>query len=143
MRDRRLLVLAASAVAIVAFGVYGVMAAPGAVVASPSPRSTSTEESRPDQKLTLSDPAPVTPTPVTPTLVTPTPQDGPGQAGARYLTAWQSGDLATMADLVADPPADFADRHRRFDADLRASLSSSPPASCTVKARRPSCPSLG
>ncbi|MFI6457732.1 penicillin-binding transpeptidase domain-containing protein [Streptosporangium amethystogenes] len=119
MRDRRLLVLAALAVAIAAFGVYGVMAAPGAVVASPSPRSTPTEEPRPDQKLTLSDPAAVTPPPVT-----PTPQDGPAQAGARYLTAWQAGDLAAMADLVADPPADFADRHRRFDADLRASLSS-------------------
>ncbi|MEU0479222.1 penicillin-binding transpeptidase domain-containing protein [Streptosporangium sp. NPDC006013] len=122
MRDRRLLVLAASAVAIVAFGVYGVMAAPGAVVASPSPRSTPTEEPRPDPRLTLSDPAPVTPTPVA-----PNPQDGPAQAGARYLTAWQAGDLAAMADLVADPPADFADRHRRFDADLRASLSSLAP----------------
>ncbi|MEU8266762.1 penicillin-binding transpeptidase domain-containing protein, partial [Sphaerisporangium sp. NPDC049002] len=56
-------------------------------------------------------------------------QDGPEVVATRYFTAWQAGDFTTMAGLVDNPPADFADRHRRFSADLRiASLSLSPGA---------------
>ncbi|MFC7640651.1 hypothetical protein ACFQX6_06275 [Streptosporangium lutulentum] len=40
MRNRRLLALLAVTIAIIAFGVYGVASAPGAVVASPTPRPT-------------------------------------------------------------------------------------------------------
>ncbi|GLW12332.1 hypothetical protein Misp01_74600 [Microtetraspora sp. NBRC 13810] len=36
-----------------------------------------------------------------------------------YLDAWRRGDYAAMSALVAEPPADFADRHRRLDRDLR------------------------
>ncbi|GII75390.1 hypothetical protein Sru01_03720 [Sphaerisporangium rufum] len=45
-------------------------------------------------------------------------QDTPEAVAERYFTAWRAGDFAAMAGLVADPPADFADRHRRFSADL-------------------------
>ncbi|MGJ6964207.1 penicillin-binding transpeptidase domain-containing protein [Streptosporangium sp. G11] len=142
MRDRRLLALIFSATAIVVFGVYGVVAAPGAVVTSPSPRpSPSGASAGPDE----SDdpdagtnavragespaPVPVSPPPnlITLTPVTPTPQGGPETTATSYLTAWQAGDLTAMAGMVVDPPADFGVRHRGFDADLRiASLSLTP-----------------
>ncbi|SEG66145.1 NTF2-like N-terminal transpeptidase domain-containing protein [Nonomuraea solani] len=37
----------------------------------------------------------------------------------RYLLAWSEQDYAGMRALVADPPADFESRHRRFLADLK------------------------
>jgi cell division protein FtsI/penicillin-binding protein 2 len=40
------------------------------------------------------------------------------EAADAYLTAWAAGDIEAMAALVADPPADFAQRQQ----DLRASL---------------------
>ncbi|MCG5212719.1 penicillin-binding transpeptidase domain-containing protein [Streptosporangium soli] len=46
--------------------------------------------------------------------------DGTADDTARsYLAAWEAGDLEGMRALVDDPPSDFADRHRRFDEDLR------------------------
>ncbi|MBB6472068.1 penicillin-binding transpeptidase domain-containing protein [Sphaerisporangium rubeum] len=55
------------------------------------------------------------------------PADAPEPVAAQYFAAWQAGDFAVMASLVDNPPADFADRHRRFTADLRvASLSLNP-----------------
>lgn len=52
---------------------------------------------------------------------------GPEITAGRYLAAWQARDLAGMAALVAEPPADFAERHRRFDDELRVtSLSITP-----------------
>ncbi|MFB9680183.1 penicillin-binding transpeptidase domain-containing protein [Streptosporangium vulgare] len=133
MRDRRLLVLIFSATAILVFGVYGVVAAPGAVVASPSPRPTpagdADDAETPKVRATVTragnapSPVPVSPPPnlVTLTPVTPIPQGGPETTAANYLNAWQGGDFASMAGMVVDPPADFGTRHRGFDADLRVS----------------------
>ncbi|WP_214408668.1 penicillin-binding transpeptidase domain-containing protein [Sphaerisporangium fuscum] len=71
--------------------------------------------------------APATGLPLPASPSTPPVQEGPGGTASRYFAAWQAGDLTSMAGLVADPPADFADRHRRFSADLRiASLSLTP-----------------
>ncbi|MEU4408551.1 penicillin-binding transpeptidase domain-containing protein [Streptosporangium sp. NPDC023963] len=141
MRDRRLLALIFSATAIVVFGVYGVVAAPGEVVASPSPRPTpagdSDDSGVPTARATVTrageapSPVPVSPPPnlVTLTPVTPTPQAGPEATATNYLTAWQNGDFAGMTGMVVDPPADFGVRHRGFDADLRvSSLSLTPGA---------------
>ncbi|MCG5218236.1 penicillin-binding transpeptidase domain-containing protein [Streptosporangium soli] len=123
MRTRPLVALIAVALAIVAFGVYAVTIAPGPVVASPSPTpggtggTGGTEGAR--------GPAPSR-TPRT-LVLSPVPEDDPGQTAADYFAAWRTGDLTAMAALVADPPADFAERHRRFDAELRvASLSLAP-----------------
>ncbi|MFC6087307.1 penicillin-binding transpeptidase domain-containing protein [Sphaerisporangium aureirubrum] len=70
--------------------------------------------------------SPVSTSPVS-TSPASAPADAPEPVAARYFAAWQAGDFATMASLVDGPPADFADRHRRFSADLRiASLSLSP-----------------
>ncbi|MFC5815334.1 penicillin-binding transpeptidase domain-containing protein [Nonomuraea harbinensis] len=44
----------------------------------------------------------------------------PEEVADAYLTAWSGGDYAAMRELVADPPADFERRHRRFLADLKA-----------------------
>jgi cell division protein FtsI/penicillin-binding protein 2 len=38
--------------------------------------------------------------------------DDPEPAAQRYLDAWADGDTDAMAGLVADPPGDFAERHR-------------------------------
>ncbi|MGC5013415.1 penicillin-binding transpeptidase domain-containing protein [Streptosporangium sp. DT93] len=130
MRDRRLLALIVSAVMIVIFGVYALVSTSGTVAASPSARPTPADaaaeaeepgtaeggEGAPPSSASVITLAPATPTPAT-----PTPQDGPEWVARSYLTAWQAGDHAAMAALVADPPADFADRHRGFDADLRIS----------------------
>ncbi|MDF5757240.1 penicillin-binding transpeptidase domain-containing protein [Spongiactinospora sp. TRM90649] len=43
----------------------------------------------------------------------------PDDVARAYLAAWRAGDLAAMRALVADPPADFTERHRYFDRDLR------------------------
>jgi len=45
--------------------------------------------------------------------------EGPEVTAARYFTAWQARDTATMLTLVADPPPDFVDRHNRFVTELR------------------------
>ncbi|MFI6509114.1 penicillin-binding transpeptidase domain-containing protein [Streptosporangium sp. NPDC050855] len=130
MRDRRLLALIVSAVMIVIFGAYAVVAAPGRGVASPSPRplpADAAEDAAGDAEETgeaeEAEGAPSSAAPSPPSLspvpVTPTPQEGPEWAGRGYLAAWQAGDLAAMTALVADPPADLADRHRRFDTELR------------------------
>ncbi|MEU4833601.1 penicillin-binding transpeptidase domain-containing protein [Streptosporangium sp. NPDC023615] len=129
MRDRRLLALIVAAVMIVIFGVYAVVAAPGAVVASPSARPTpagAAEEPGETGEPGAAEGASSSLSPSSPALLTvapatPTPQDGPEWVARSYLTAWQAGDHAAMTALVADPPADFADRHRRFDTDLRIS----------------------
>ncbi|NBE94262.1 cell division protein FtsI [Nonomuraea sp. KC401] len=47
-------------------------------------------------------------------------QGSPEQTADEYLAAWSGQDYAAMRDLVADPPADFERRHRRFLADLKA-----------------------
>ncbi|MGI5269321.1 penicillin-binding transpeptidase domain-containing protein [Nonomuraea sp. CA-218870] len=44
----------------------------------------------------------------------------PEEVADAYLDAWSRGDHAAMRELVADPPADFERRHRRFLADLKA-----------------------
>jgi hypothetical protein len=44
----------------------------------------------------------------------------PEEVADAYLAAWSAGDHAAMRALVADPPADFERRHRRFLADLKA-----------------------
>lgn len=46
-------------------------------------------------------------------------QGTPEETADRYLTAWTAQDYAAMRALVADPPADFEARHRRFHADLK------------------------
>ncbi|GAA2286592.1 hypothetical protein GCM10010149_35950 [Nonomuraea roseoviolacea subsp. roseoviolacea] len=47
-------------------------------------------------------------------------QGTPEQTADDYLDAWTAQSYATMRELVADPPADFEQRHRRFLADLKA-----------------------
>ncbi len=93
-------------------------APPSGAAASPSvpgPGGTSPVSPLPDPVVTLSAPA------------TPAAVPGPEGVAGRYFAAWRAGDFATMAGLVDGPPADFADRHRRFTADLRiASLSLAP-----------------
>ncbi|MBB2910333.1 hypothetical protein FHS43_001596 [Streptosporangium becharense] len=117
MRSRRFLVLIAVAVAIAAFGVYAVLMAPGSVGAAPSPRPGGSA----GQVVELSPVPDPTPSPVFDPTPTPAPPDGPEQVAARYFDAWRAGDLTTMAGLVAGPPADFAERHRRFDTELQVS----------------------
>ncbi|MCW2881493.1 MAG: Cell division protein FtsI/penicillin-binding protein 2-like protein [Sphaerisporangium sp.] len=127
-------------VVIIAFGVYAMVAGPGPVEASPQSRQSRSSAPR-TEGLPLS-PTPTPPfapttSPVVPTAPSvvptapdaPTVQDTPELIAARYFTAWQAGDFTTMAGLVADAPADFADRHRRFTAELRvSSLSLTPGA---------------
>ncbi|MGN9836917.1 penicillin-binding transpeptidase domain-containing protein [Nonomuraea sp. H19] len=43
----------------------------------------------------------------------------PEEAADSYLTAWSARNYAAMRALVADPPADFEARHKRFYADLK------------------------
>lgn len=53
-------------------------------------------------------------------LVLPGHQGPPPEQIARsYFAAWSSGDLDRMKDLVADPPADFADQHRALSQALK------------------------
>ncbi|MEU7001186.1 penicillin-binding transpeptidase domain-containing protein [Nonomuraea sp. NPDC046570] len=42
-----------------------------------------------------------------------------GQTAAAYFEAWQGGYPDTMRDLVADPPADFVQRHLGLNEELR------------------------
>jgi hypothetical protein len=46
-------------------------------------------------------------------------EGSPEETADRYLAAWTAQDYAAMRALVADPPADFEARHRRFRADLK------------------------
>ncbi|MGV9775603.1 penicillin-binding transpeptidase domain-containing protein [Streptosporangium sp. NPDC003464] len=147
MNRRWLLGLAVTIVAIIAVGAYGLVTIPDAVMASP-PRRPGLAEGRAGQPSSLT-PAPAvpltsapppaavpsTPPPLPPLVPSapptstpaPPPPDGPEPAAARYFAAWQAGDFPSMSGLVADLPADFAERHRRFDAELRvASLSIAP-----------------
>ncbi|GLW10760.1 penicillin-binding protein [Microtetraspora sp. NBRC 13810] len=130
MRDRRLLVLIGVSAGIVAFGVYAVTGGSGtdAVVATtPRPETPAGDAGRqpPPPPSPSSTPPPSSPPPLT----TPAPPPGPEGTAARYFDAWRAGDLVTMGGLVADPPPDFADLHRRFDSDLRVtSLSITPGA---------------
>ncbi|MEU5989507.1 penicillin-binding transpeptidase domain-containing protein [Spirillospora sp. NPDC047418] len=43
---------------------------------------------------------------------------GPDEVAAGYFQAWSRGDLAEMAEFVADPPADFAAQHRALSRGL-------------------------
>ncbi|GAA4236660.1 hypothetical protein FHR32_008292 [Streptosporangium album] len=117
MRRRWLLAVITSVVAIIATGVYALVVTPDDVVASSPERSGLSGEP-------VGEPPPA-PAPMLTLLPeptpTPTPPADPGQTAAGYLAAWQAGDLSSMAGLVADPPADFAERHRRFDTELRVS----------------------
>jgi hypothetical protein len=127
MGNRQLLALIAGVLAIIAFGVYGVVVAlnppvtpPLAPLAVPSPALADPSSSTPTPA-----PSPPMPSPA-PTLQVPA---SPEVMAARYFTAWQARDIPAMIALVADSPADFADRHIRFDADLRVvSLSITPGA---------------
>ncbi|MEU6790451.1 penicillin-binding transpeptidase domain-containing protein [Nonomuraea wenchangensis] len=46
------------------------------------------------------------------------------EAADRYLAAWSDQDHAAMRELVADPPADFEARLRRFLTDLKVTQAS-------------------
>ncbi|GGK64918.1 penicillin-binding protein [Sphaerisporangium melleum] len=132
---------------IVVFGVVALLTAPDPLkAAEPSgrrsalpthsavvtpPETTSTQSPTVTFEGGTLDPAPdpAAPASVPPSTapVTPAAQEGPEAVAQRYFAAWLAGDFAAMAGLVADPPADFADRHRRFSAELRvASLTLSP-----------------
>ncbi|GGK93376.1 penicillin-binding protein [Planomonospora parontospora subsp. parontospora] len=144
MRDRRFLALIAVAIAIVLFGLYSLVA--GADAGDAGDGVGAAERSRPGPARTrvmelspvpdsepapsavftpapATPPAPAPPTPApavsAPPTPAPAPPDGPGPVAARYFDAWRAGDLTAMAGLVADPPSDFAERHRRFSAELR------------------------
>ncbi|MEU6742540.1 penicillin-binding transpeptidase domain-containing protein [Streptosporangium sandarakinum] len=117
MRRKRLLALIGTAVTIVVVSVYGLLTAPGAGRAAPA------RTPGPTREITLTDEEPPGQAPTGP-LVSPTPTPAPAtpeEAAARYVEAWQDGNLTAMAALVADPPADFAGRHLDFDRDLRVS----------------------
>ncbi|WP_449064355.1 NTF2-like N-terminal transpeptidase domain-containing protein [Planomonospora algeriensis] len=151
MRDRRFLALIAAAIAITLFGLYSLVA--GADTGGDGDDGAAAERSRPDPARTRvmelspvpgSEPEPApsavfTPAPsaLPPTPApaasaptpAPAPPDGPGPVAARYFDAWRAGDLTAMAGLVADPPPDFTDRHRRFGAELQVtSISLAPGA---------------
>ncbi|WP_406315977.1 penicillin-binding transpeptidase domain-containing protein [Streptosporangium sp. NBC_01639] len=119
MRRRWLLAVITSVVAIIVTGVYALAVTPGEVVASSPERSGRSAEPAgepsPAPKPMLTFLPEPTPTP------TSAPPADPGRAAADYLAAWQAGDLSSMTGMVVDPPADFAERHRRFDTELRVS----------------------
>lgn len=48
-------------------------------------------------------------------------EGSPEETADAYLSAWSRQDYAAMRGLVADPPADFEEWHRRFRADLKLS----------------------
>ncbi|MFJ2033833.1 penicillin-binding transpeptidase domain-containing protein [Streptosporangium sp. NPDC087985] len=121
MRRRWLLVMITAVAALIVIAVYALMVAPSEVVASLPERSgvpgrtAGDPSSAPTRAFTL------IPAPTATLTPTPTSPGDPGQTATRYFAAWQAGDLSSMIGLVADPPADFAERHRRFDAELRVS----------------------
>ncbi|GAA4236070.1 hypothetical protein FHR32_001029 [Streptosporangium album] len=43
---------------------------------------------------------------------------GPEEVAQAYLAAWEDSDIGAMSRLVADLPADFAERHLAFSRDL-------------------------
>ncbi|MFC3980316.1 penicillin-binding transpeptidase domain-containing protein [Streptosporangium jomthongense] len=132
MRGRLVLALIALALAIAGFGVYGALIVTdgGSTSPTPTPRAAGTFVFEPAETPAPETSPPVSPAPSSPPPVAPpaavqattqaTVQAGdPQEVAVRYLAAWQAGDLAAMAGLVSAPPADFAERHRRFDAELR------------------------
>ncbi|MEV8631602.1 penicillin-binding transpeptidase domain-containing protein [Streptosporangium sp. NPDC051023] len=141
MRGRWILALIALALAITAFGVYGMVVATGggtspgdtlpaeaAGASTPGPVPTTAAPGIPQSHASPAPPAPtssslLSPVPLASTgaPAVPAPQEGPEPVAARYFAAWQAGDLATMTGLVSAPPADFTERHRRFDTELRVS----------------------
>ncbi|WP_347626919.1 penicillin-binding transpeptidase domain-containing protein [Sphaerisporangium sp. B11E5] len=144
MRDRWPLLMVAVVAVLVVIGVVSLAFAPDpatrAAVRPVGPGDGAQAEREPGRELTL-EPLPpsgtvnATPTeslPLPPSAPPSTtsagpPADAPEPVAAQYFAAWQAGDFATMASLAADPPADFAERHRRFTAELRvASLSLTP-----------------
>jgi hypothetical protein len=142
MRDRWPLLMVAVVAVLVVIGVVVLAVAPdpAARSAERSIGPSGGAQSAPDQgrELTLEpipsdNPTEVPPgvspetTPLPPTTPAVIAADAPEPVAARYFAAWQAGDFTTMASLTADPPGDFADRHRRFTAELRiASLSLNP-----------------
>lgn len=122
MGNPRLLALVAVALAIVGFGVYGVVIVMNPVLTSwepPDPARTARRAAPSAQA------GPLTSAPGTEPVARP--PEGPEAVAARYFAAWRARDIPAMAVLVADPPTDFADRHTRFDAELRVlSLSLTP-----------------
>ncbi|MFE3452905.1 penicillin-binding transpeptidase domain-containing protein [Nonomuraea sp. NPDC059194] len=49
-----------------------------------------------------------------------------------YLEAWQRSDITSMEHLVADPPADFTDRHLAFSDQFRVNALTLKPGSLKV-----------
>ncbi|MEU8269851.1 penicillin-binding transpeptidase domain-containing protein [Sphaerisporangium sp. NPDC049002] len=43
----------------------------------------------------------------------------PQETGQAYLDAWAAENLSEMRELVASPPSDFLDQHRRLSSDLQ------------------------
>ncbi|MEV6980280.1 penicillin-binding transpeptidase domain-containing protein [Sphaerisporangium sp. NPDC051017] len=149
MRNRWPLAMVTVVAVIVFFGVYMLVAAPepqgpsshaaddpAPTLAASSPAVPPAVPSSPgDPVLAVPSSFPSTPgpqvQPVVPTTAPatqPAAQPGdPGPVAERYFAAWRLSDFTGMAALVADPPPDFADRHRRFASELRiASVSLSP-----------------
>ncbi len=52
-------------------------------------------------------------------LRTPAGLTSPDAAAHAYFSAWGRGDFAAMRRLVAEPPADFAERHRDLSRSLK------------------------
>ncbi|MFF0309948.1 penicillin-binding transpeptidase domain-containing protein [Streptosporangium sp. NPDC004379] len=136
MRRKRLLALIGTAVTIVVVSVYGLLTAPDAGRASPTRTPDRTREitltdeeppvgepqaGEPQAHAPTGPPSSPTPVPAAPAPSTPSAPATPEEAAARYVEAWQNGNLTAMTALVADPPADLTARHLDFDRDLRVS----------------------
>jgi cell division protein FtsI/penicillin-binding protein 2 len=68
------------------------------------------------------------------------PKARPEPVAAAYLEAWGRGDWAAMQAQVADPPADFAERHTAMTEALRVTQASFVPGPATVTDDRAEVP---
>ncbi|WP_344864934.1 penicillin-binding transpeptidase domain-containing protein [Planomonospora alba] len=130
---QRFRALIAVACAITVFGLYALVTGPDTGNAAPPAGArapgTGVMEVSPVPDGTGPAPDGAGPAPARTPAPAPAPPEGPEQVAARYFDAWRAGDYPAMALLVADPPADFAVRHRSFDSDLRiTSISLTPGA---------------
>ncbi|WP_169808645.1 penicillin-binding transpeptidase domain-containing protein [Microtetraspora niveoalba] len=118
MRRRALLALVGVVVAIIVTSVTGLVL-----------RARDEAGAGPHTELVIG--APSSPPP------SPTPEERrvegtPEETAATYLDDWRTGDYESMRELVDEPPADFADRHRLLDDAVSARLVRLTPGEVTM-----------